>query len=118
MIYRFHPDDSGEVVAETAIGGLEPLLGLRYPASDIPQQARTLYKRSWLRLIDDVDYVPSPVTPLLDPSTGRPLDMTLSALRSVSPVHIEYLKNMAVEASMSISIVVGDRLWGLIACHH
>ena len=118
MIYRFLPDDSGVVVAEARRPDLDPYLGLHYPASDIPQQARRLYLRNWLRLIPDVDYRPLPLVPARNPVTEEPLDMSLCSLRSVSPIHIEYLKNMAVGASMSISIIRDGTLWGLIACHH
>ncbi|GJD87181.1 hypothetical protein BHAOGJBA_0681 [Methylobacterium hispanicum] len=117
MVYRFAEDGSGEVVAESARAGLESYLGLRYPASDIPQQARRLYERNPIRLIADVDAEVSPVHPTLDPH-GRPLDLSLAALRAVSPVHIEYLRNMGVAASMSVSILRDGRLWGLLACHH
>eukprot|EP01030_Chromulinospumella_sphaerica_P028273 gene28273-28599_t len=117
MVYRFAPDGSGEVVGEACKPGIGTFFGLRYPASDIPQQARELYRRNLLRVIADVDAEPVPIVPQLDPS-GRPLDLSLSMLRSVSPIHIEYLRNMGVGASMSISIIVEDRLWGLFACHH
>ena len=102
MVYRFAPDGSGEVVAEAAKPGIGRFLGLHYPASDIPQQARVLYTRNLLRLIADVNAVPVPVVPQLD-QKGEPLDLSLSILRSVSPIHIEYLKNMGVGASLSIS---------------
>lgn len=118
MAYRFLHDDSGEVVAEHRRDDLEPFLGQRYPASDIPAQARRLYVINPIRLIADVGYQPVPIEPDLHPVSGGPLDLSHSVLRSVSPVHIEYLSNMGVRASMSISIVIGDRLWGLIACHH
>lgn len=118
MAYRFLHDDSGEVVAEYKRDDLEPFLGQRYPASDIPAQARRLYVINPIRLIADVGYQPVPIEPDLNPLTGRPLDLSHSNLRSVSPVHVEYLSNMGVGASMSLSIVIGDRLWGLIACHH
>jgi two-component system, chemotaxis family, sensor kinase Cph1 len=118
MVYRYDDEYNGEVVAEAAAPGLNSFLGLHYPASDIPAQARALYERNWIRLIDDVDYVPVPLRPALHPGTGGPLDLTLSALRSVSPIHVEYLQNMVVRASMSISLLRDDRLWGLIACHH
>jgi len=117
MVYRFAPDGSGEVVGEACKPGIGTFFGLRYPASDIPQQARELYRRNLLRVIADVDAEPVPIVPQLDPS-GRPLDLSLSMLRAVSPIHIEYLRNMGVGASMSISIIVEDRLWGLFACHH
>ncbi|MBM7807884.1 light-regulated signal transduction histidine kinase (bacteriophytochrome) [Geodermatophilus bullaregiensis] len=118
MVYRYDADYNGEVVAEARAGHLNSFLGLHYPASDIPAQARALYEKNWLRLISDVDYVPSPIHPAAHPATGRPLDLTYATLRSVSPVHVEYLHNMGVRASMSISLLRDDRLWGLIACHH
>ena len=117
MIYRFDEDGSGEVVAERAQSMLQPYLGLHYPASDIPRQARELYVRNTLRLIANVDDLPIP----LEAVGGRdssPLDLTLSGLRSVSPVHLEYLRNMGVAASMSISVLQQGLLWGLIVCHH
>ena len=117
MVYRFAPDDSGEVVAEACRSGIGSFLGLRYPASDIPVQARALYRRNLLRVITDVNATPVPILPQRD-ELGQPLDLSLSVLRSVSPIHIEYLKNMGVGASLSISIIVEGRLWGLFACHH
>lgn len=117
MTYRFAADGSGTVVAEAKSPDMEPFLGLRYPASDIPSQARALYRRSVLRIISDVNDPGVPVEPVLDPS-GRPLDLSLSVTRAVSPVHIEYLRNMGVGASMSVSILRGGELWGLFACHH
>ncbi len=117
MIYRFSDDGAGEVIAESAESSLSPYLGLHYPASDIPTQARALYLRNFLRIIVDVDAVSIPVRPALSPE-GAQLDLSMSVLRSVSPVHLEYLRNMGVRASMSISLVQGPRLWGLIACHH
>jgi light-regulated signal transduction histidine kinase (bacteriophytochrome) len=116
MLYRFDEDGHGSVEAEAREPALEPYLGLHYPASDIPQQARLLYLRNWVRNIPDARYAPVPLVPALRPSTGRPLDLSFSVLRSVSPVHLEYLANMGVRASMSISLVVRDRLWGLISC--
>ncbi|MGY1831771.1 SpoIIE family protein phosphatase [Geodermatophilus sp. SYSU D01180] len=118
MVYRYDADYNGEVVAEAKAADLNPFLGLHYPASDIPAQARALYEKNWIRLISDVDYVPSRIQPTAHPATGRPLDLTYSTLRSVSPIHVEYLQNMGVRASMSISLLQDDRLWGLIACHH
>lgn len=118
MVYRFHPDQSGEVIAEARREDLAPYLGLHYPASDIPQQARALYLRNRLRLIPDVHDIPATIVPTLNPITGRPLDMSFAVLRSVSSMHIEYLINMGVRASMSISLITDNRLWGLIACHH
>ena len=118
MVYRYDQDYNGEVVAECKIDDLNSFLGLHYPASDIPAQARAMYEKSWLRLISDVDYTPAPLVPAVDPATGAPLDLTYATLRSVSPIHIEYLQNMGVRASMSISLLRHGRLWGLIACHH
>ena len=118
MIYRFDAEYNGEVVAEARRDDLEPFLGLHYPASDIPAQARAMYEKSWIRLISDVDYVPVPVLPAADPLSGRPLDLTFATLRSVSPIHCEYLRNMGVRASMSISLLRDGKLWGMVACHH
>lgn len=116
MVYRFDRQWNGEVIAEDRRKDLEPFLGLRYPASDIPPQARALYVTNWLRLIPDATYEPVPLVP--DHLQGRPLDLAAAGLRSVSPVHLEYLANMGVVASMSVSLVDEGRLWGLIACHH
>lgn len=117
MVYRFAADHSGEVIAEAARSGLAPYLGLHYPASDIPKQARALYARNWLRIIADVDDTGAAVLPPRDPA-GQPLDLSLSTLRTVSPIHLEYLRNMGVAASLSVSILRDGRLWGLFACHH
>lgn len=120
MAYRFLHDDSGEVVAEHINADLAPFLGQRYPASDIPQQARRLYVLNPVRLIVDAAYAPVELDPPMLPGSSlmRSLDLSHSTLRSVSPIHIEYLQNMGVAASMSISIVVDGKLWGLFACHH
>jgi light-regulated signal transduction histidine kinase (bacteriophytochrome) len=118
MIYRFDDDGHGAVIAEALSDGLAPFLGLHYPASDIPKQARALYLRNWLRLIPDARYAPADIVPTLTPGTNAPLDLSYSVLRSVSPIHLEYLANMGVCASMSISLVDDGQLWGLIACHH
>ncbi len=116
MVYRFLPDCSGEVVAESLSGDLGSYDGLRYPASDIPPQARALYLRNRVRVIADVDAEPQPL--LQSPELDDPVDMSFDVLRAVSPVHLQYLRNMGVRASMSISLVVDGRLWGLVACHH
>lgn len=117
MAYRFHPDDSGEIVAEQRRADLDDWVGRRYPAGDIPAQARRLYTVNTLRLIADATY--QPVRVLSAPSPDpRALDMSFSVLRSVSPIHLEYMANMGVRASMSLSLVIGGRLWGMIACHH
>ena len=117
MIYRFHSDLSGEVVAEARRDDLEAFYGLRYPKTDIPAQARELYKRNRFRIISDVTAEPVAILPELS-SEGEPLDLSMSTLRAVSPIHIEYLQNMGVGASLSISIIIGGKLWGLFACHH
>lgn len=118
MIYRFHEDWHGEVIAEVCNEDMEPYLGLHYPASDIPSQARELYRHNWLRLIADVSYQPAAIIPTDSPLTQHPLNLSSSVLRSVSPMHIQYLKNMGVASSMSISILKNQQLWGLISCHH
>ncbi|MGY1753857.1 SpoIIE family protein phosphatase [Blastococcus sp. SYSU D01042] len=118
MVYRFDPEWNGEVIAEARREDLEPFLGLRFPASDIPAQARALYTTNWMRLIPDAGYERVPLEPVLHPGTGRPLDLSGAMLRSVSPVHLEYLANMGVVSSMSISLIDRGRLWGLISCHH
>jgi light-regulated signal transduction histidine kinase (bacteriophytochrome) len=118
LVYRFEDDGTGTVVAEERNDILPSYLGHRFPASDVPKQARELYRLNRLRLIADADYRPVPILPAEDPETGRPLDLTYSALRSVSPVHLEYMRNMGTAASMSISILRRGELWGLISCHH
>ncbi len=117
MVYKFLHDGSGQVISEAKRPDIEPFLGLRYPASDIPQQARAMYLKSWIRMIADVNSKPVPITPQEDAS-GQPIDLTFAQLRSVSPIHIEYLQNMGVTATMSFSIIVGGKLWGMIVCHH
>jgi two-component system, chemotaxis family, sensor kinase Cph1 len=118
MLYRFAKDGSGHVIAENKSEDSESFLGLHYPASDIPKQAKELYRLNLLRIIPDALYKPVLLQPSLNPHTGKPLDLSLSVFRSVSPVHNEYLTNMGVRASMSISILQDRQLWGLIACHH
>ncbi|WP_020617000.1 sensor domain-containing diguanylate cyclase [Paenibacillus daejeonensis] len=118
MVYEFDDNWNGKVIAEAKKKGLEPFLGHHYPASDIPRQARELYLRNWLRTIVDVSYQPVPILPVLHPQNGKPLNLSLSTLRSVSPLHIEYLHNMGVQATMTISLIHEGKLWGLITCHH
>src|SRR5262249_31778092 len=108
----------GTVVAEDRNDVLPSYLGHRFPASDVPRQARELYRLNRLRLIADAEYRPVPIHPAADPDTGRPLDLSFASLRSVSPVHVQYMKNMGTAASMSISILREGELWGLISCHH
>lgn len=116
--YRFDDEGNGLVLAEQADPGYPEFLGLCFPASDIPRQARALYVANRVRVIEDASYKPAALVPTLNPRTGQPLDMSHSALRSVSPVHLQYMRNMGTLASMSISIVVRGELWGLISCHH
>jgi light-regulated signal transduction histidine kinase (bacteriophytochrome)/CheY-like chemotaxis protein len=117
MIYRFLHNGAGRVIAEAKNASLTSFLGHHFPAGDIPVQARRLYVENWVRVIGDTSFVPVPLMPAL--KTGeRPVDMSHAHLRSVSPIHCEYLTNMGVSASMSISIVVDGELWGLVACHH
>jgi two-component system, chemotaxis family, sensor kinase Cph1 len=118
MLYRFDPDGSGHVIAENKSEDAESFLGLHYPATDIPKQAKELYRLNLLRIIPDPLYQPVLLEPALNPVTGKPLDLSLSVLRSVSPLHTEYLTNMGVGGAMSISILRDRQLWGLIACHH
>ena len=117
MVYRFDGDGAGEVIAESLNGMVDSFKGLHFPVSDIPAQARRLYTRNLLRIISDVDDPTVPVYPAVGPS-GDPLDLSMSGLRAVSPIHIEYLRNMGVKASMSVSIMRRGKLWGLMACHH
>ena len=117
MVYRFAHDGAGEVIAESVRPGIGSFLGQRYPAQDIPVQARALYERNWLRIIADINAEVSPIIPEVSPS-GEPVDLSMSMLRAVSPIHIEYLRNMGVAASLSISILRDGKLWGLFACHH
>jgi light-regulated signal transduction histidine kinase (bacteriophytochrome) len=118
LIYKFDNDNNGTVLSEVSENFDESLMGHRFPASDIPLQARTLYIKNRFRQIEDANEKNAVMIPTINRCTDAPLDMSMCYLRSVSPVHIEYLKNMGVMASMSISIVIGGKLWGLIACHH
>lgn len=118
MIYRFDKDWNGEVIAEEMEEGMDSYLGLKFPASDVPKPARDLYQRNPYRLIPNVGYEPVRLYPVINPLTGAFTDLTDSNLRSVVPVHLEYLHNMKVSASMSTRILCDGKLWGLIACHH
>lgn len=117
MCYRFDPDWHGEVIAERTTPGVESFDGLRFPASDIPPQARAQYERTPLRLIPDS--LGRPV-PLIATTALAPTDLDLSdaRLRAVSPIHLRYLQNLGVRSSMSVSLTVDGRLWGIVACHH
>lgn len=118
MVYRFDGNWNGEVISQSRIESAPAYLGLHFPASDIPPQARRLYTTNLVRVVADVNAVPVPILPTLNPVTQQPLDLTYSALRSLSPIHIEYLRNIGVGASMVISLMQNGRLWGMIACHH
>lgn len=111
VVYRFDDDDSGHVAAEAKRVDLESYLGLHYPAADIPAQARRLFVLNRCRVIEDIEYTPSPIV-------GQALDLSGATYRAVSPVHLRYLSNMGVRSSLAISLVRKDRLWGLVACHH
>ena len=113
MVYRFNEEGDGKIIAEAKTDDLDPYLGLQYPASDIPKQARELYKINLTRIIADVNSVDSALLGYND----QPLNLTHAGLRAVSPIHIQYLKNMGVESSFSISLISGKELWGLIVCH-
>jgi len=117
-VYRFDADYCGEVIAEDRGDGVDSFLGLHFPASDIPPQARALYTLNPLRIIPDIHYTPVPLIPDRNPATGRPIDLSHALLRSVSPVHLEFMTNMGVAATLCISIRRGPQLWGLIACHN
>ncbi|MFC5625244.1 ATP-binding protein [Algoriphagus winogradskyi] len=117
MIYRFDDNYNGEVFAESCREDLEPFLGLHYPHTDIPPQARELYMKNLLRIITDIDYSPVPIY-TIDDQKDKNLDLSLAILRSTSPIHVQYLHNMGVGATLTISLIYKQRLWGLIACHH
>ena len=118
MVYKFHADGHGEVVAESRRADLEPWLGLHYPAQDIPKPAREVFTKTWIRPVPDVSGALAELLPLVNPDTGLPLDMTHCALRGVSSMYTEYLHNMKVDAALTLAIRRNERLWGLIACHH
>ncbi|RZK99000.1 MAG: GAF domain-containing protein, partial [Pedobacter sp.] len=117
MVYRFDKEYNGEIFAESKVDEHEPFLGLHYPHTDIPLQARQLYIKNLLRLIVDIDYTPVPIF-TKENATNESLDLSHSTLRSVSPIHVQYLKNIGVEATLTISLLHEGKLWGLIACHH
>ncbi len=116
MIYRFLDDEAGSVLAESKAPEMSSFLNHHFPATDIPRQARALYVRNPVRVIPEVRYQPRSLRPPL-PEGASPLDMSDSVLRSVSPIHLQYLRNMEVGSSASISIVTDGVLWGLVACH-
>ena len=117
MVYRFDENWNGEVIAEAVGHSPVSYFGLRFPAGDIPPQVRQLFLLNVIRAIVDVDATPAPIIPGMSPLTGKALDLTYSALRSASLIHLEYLRNMGVQSSLTVSIIVEGRLWGMIACH-
>ena len=118
MVYRFDKDYNGEVFAESVRDDLESFFGLHYPHTDIPPQARELYMQNLLRLIVDINYEPVPIYTVDDGNDAKNLNLSLSILRSTSPMHVQYLSNMGVGATLTISLIHKKKLWGLIACHH
>ena len=118
MIYKFHADHHGEVFAESRRSDLAPWLGMHYPAEDIPKPARDIFAKTWIRPVPDINGDLAEMVPLVNPDTGKPVDMTFCALRGVSVMYTEYLQNMGVSAGLTMPLRRGDVLWGLIACHH
>lgn len=118
LVYKFDADGHGHVTAEAKDEGYDSYMGQHFPASDIPAQARELYALSRIRLIRDANYTPAPLVPPANPLTGKPNDLSFAVLRSVSPVHLQYMRNMNTLASMSVSLMVKGKLWGLISCHN
>lgn len=118
LVYQFDADGHGHVLAESGDPDYHSYLGQRFPASDIPRQARELYALNHIRLIQDANYAPARLVPPLNPVTGNINDLSFAALRSVSPIHLQYMRNMGTLASMSVSLMVKGKLWGLISCHH
>jgi two-component system, chemotaxis family, sensor kinase Cph1 len=118
MMYRFDGDGHGKIIAEAKDDALEAFLNRHYPASDIPQRARELYLRNKVRLLVDVAYTPVPLEPRLSPATGADLDLSMAVLRSISPMHVQYLRNMGVKGTLVASLIHDGKLWGLISCHH
>ena len=118
MIYKFHADNHGEVFAESKRTDLAPWLGLHYPAEDIPKPARDIFAKTWIRPVPDINGALAEMLPLVNPDTGKPIDMTFCALRGVSVMYTEYLQNMGVSAGLTMPLRRGNVLWGLIACHH
>ncbi|MFP5391369.1 MAG: ATP-binding protein [Gammaproteobacteria bacterium] len=118
MVYKFDPDGHGHVLAESREPAYHSYLGQRFPASDVPRQARELYTLNPIRLIHNANYTPARLVPAVNPVTGAPNDLSFAALRSVSPIHLQYMRNMGTLASMSVSLIVKGKLWGLVSCHH
>lgn len=118
MVYKFHADGHGEVLAESKRADLDAWLGLHYPAEDIPKPAREIFRKTWIRPVPDISDQLAEMVPLANPDTGQPLNMTYCVLRGVSIMYSEYLRNMGVASALTMAIRHNDQLWGLIACHH
>jgi light-regulated signal transduction histidine kinase (bacteriophytochrome) len=118
MVYRFDSHGHGAVIAEAKRDDLEAFLGLHYPASDIPAQARALYLQTRVRVLESAHEAPMPLVAADTDEARRPLDLSRALLRSMSPIHLQYLRNMGVEATLVVSIIVDGKLWGLVSCHH
>ncbi|MET0966561.1 MAG: EAL domain-containing protein [Nakamurella sp.] len=118
MVYHFHPDEHGEVVADDHADGMTSYLGLHFPASDIPDQARRLYLSKGSGLIASTEYRSAALLPIDNPRTGAPLDLTKAVLRSVSPHHLQFMRNMGQGASFTLALIEDGRLLGLITCAH
>jgi two-component system, chemotaxis family, sensor kinase Cph1 len=119
LVYQFDPEWNGAVVAEhRRTERLPSYLDLRFPESDIPAQARALYRQNRVRLIADSDYQAVPLIRTADHADAPPTDLSPVMLRSVSPVHLQYMRNMGTGASMSVSLLREGELWGLISCHN
>lgn len=119
MLYRFDDNWNGNVIAETLSGiKIETYMNHWFPSSDIPAQARQMLSENWLRSIPTVNFRPSPIVPTINPRTNRPLNLGKAIFRSPSPIHLEYLRNMNVGGTLTISLMKENKLWGLIACHH
>lgn len=117
MVYAFDAHWDGTVLAEAKLPQVDSFLGQRFPASDIPAQARAIFLKNWFRIVEDIEAVASPIVALGGTASGPPLDLTRCFLRTSSPVHIEYLRRMGVRSTLTISLVEDGKLWGLIACH-
>ncbi|GHE42690.1 GAF domain-containing protein [Sphingobacterium griseoflavum] len=118
MMYKFDADWNGKVIAESKTDALEPYLGVTFPASDVPRQARELYLKNPIRLIPDRTYTPARLYPVINPLTNAFTDLSASFLRGVADVHLEYMANMEVMGSMSLRVIHNGKLWGLISCNH
>ena len=119
VVYRFDDGGDGQVVAEKRVDDIDSYLGMHFPATDIPAQARALYHDNWIRNIPDAQYEAVPLVPAFLHGTERdPIDLTHAVLRSVSPIHCQYVRNQGLRASMSVSLISDDTLWGLISCGH